>query len=82
MGNFSKIYPRARAPHADEGDLAAALIAAVMRRIAPRRHARLLRELIRHGAAGLALLEGDRAASEACYRIADVAAARGESRLV
>lgn len=68
----------ARAPYADEGDLAAALIAAVMRRIARRRHARLLRELLRHAVAGLAVLEGDRAASEACYRIADVAAACGE----
>ena len=58
----------------DEADLAAALIASALGHRAVGVKARFLREVIRHAAAGLALLEGDRAASEACYRIADMAA--------
>ncbi len=61
-----------------EADLAGALIAAVMRRRAAGRRGAFLRELIRHAAASLAVLEGDRAASEACYRVADAAAGCGD----
>lgn len=57
--------------------MAAALVAAALGRWGTGGRGRLLRELIRHAAAGLAVLEGDRAASEACYRIADLAASCG-----
>ena len=57
-----------------EADLAAALIASALGHRAVGVKAKFLREMIRHAAAGLALLEGERAASEACYRIADMAA--------
>ena len=61
-----------------EADLAGSLIAAVLRRRAAGRQGMFLRELIRHAVASLAVLEGDRAASEACYQVADAAAACGE----
>jgi len=62
---------------ATAADLAAALVVAALERQRPAGRPQLLRELIRHAAAGLALLEGDRAASEACYQIADMAASCG-----
>ena len=63
-----------------EADLAAALIASALGHRAVGVKARFLREVIRHAAAGLALLEGDCAASEACSRIADMAASCGAPR--
>lgn len=38
---------------------------------------RFLRELLAHTAAGIVVIEGDRAAGEACYRLADAVVARG-----
>jgi hypothetical protein len=61
--------------YSDEAEVAAALVAAALGRRAAGARAVFLRELIRHAAAGLALLEGDRAASEACHHIALMAAA-------
>jgi len=66
---------RGRRPFADDANLAAALIASALAHRAAATRTRFLRELIRHAAAGLAILEGDEAASEACYRVADSAVA-------
>jgi hypothetical protein len=56
---------------------AAALVAAALARHAPAERAKFLRELLAHTAAGLVVIEGDREAGEAVYRLADAVVARG-----
>ncbi len=43
----------------------------------PGARAQFLKELLAHTAAGLVILEGDRAAGEAVYRLADAVVSRG-----
>ena len=62
------------------GEAAAALVAGALSRRAPGERARFLRELLAHTAAGLVVIEGDRAAGEAVYRLADAMVARGDRR--
>ncbi|HVI33825.1 hypothetical protein [Phenylobacterium sp.] len=57
-------------------DAAAVVAGALARREAPER-GQFLRELMAHAAAGLVVIEGDRAAGEAVYRLADAVVARG-----
>ncbi|MEO8113600.1 MAG: hypothetical protein ABI655_04400 [Phenylobacterium sp.] len=57
---------------------AAALVARALSRRSPEERASFLRELLAHTAAGLVVIEGDRAASEAVYRLADAVVARGQ----
>jgi hypothetical protein len=57
---------------------AAVLVASALSRRAPPERARFLRELLAHTAAGLVVIEGDRAAGEAVYRLADAVVARGD----
>jgi hypothetical protein len=56
---------------------AAAMVARGLSRRAPQDRPRFLRELLAHTAAGLVVIEGDRAAGEAVYRLADAVVARG-----
>ena len=56
---------------------AAAMVARALSRRAPRDRPRFLRELLAHTAAGLVVIEGERAAGEAVYRLADAVVARG-----
>lgn len=56
---------------------AAAMVARALSRRAPKARAKFLRELLAHTAAGLVVIEGDRAAGEAVYRLADAVVARG-----
>lgn len=56
---------------------AAALVARALSRRPAAARARFLRELLAHTAAGLVVIEGDRAAGEAVYRLADAVVARG-----
>lgn len=58
---------------------AAVLVARALARREPRERARFLRELLAHTAAGLVLVEGEREAGEAVYRLADAVVARGGS---
>ena len=60
-----------------EGEDAAAWGAAALRRGTPTARPGFLRELLAHTAAGLVVIEGDRAAGEAVYRLADAVVARG-----
>jgi len=60
-----------------EGEDAAAVVAQALSRRAPGERPRFLRELLAHTAAGLVVIEGDRAAGEAVYRLADAVVARG-----
>lgn len=53
---------------------AAELVAESLRRRAPACRGLFLRQLMAHALAGLTLLEGQGAASEAAYRLADAAA--------
>jgi hypothetical protein len=62
------------------GEEAASLVARALSRRAPDERARFLRELLAHTAAGLVIVEGDRAAGEAVYRLADAVVARGDGR--
>jgi hypothetical protein len=55
---------------------AGALVARALVRRAPEERGRFLRELLAHTAAGLVVIEGDRAAGEAMYRLADAVVAR------
>jgi hypothetical protein len=57
---------------------AATIVARALSRRAPRARPRFLRELLAHTAAGLVLIEGDRAAGEAVYRLADAVVARSK----
>lgn len=56
---------------------AAAVVAKALARRAAADRAQFLRELLAHTAAGLVVIEGDRAAGEAVYRLADAVVARG-----
>jgi hypothetical protein len=60
-----------------ERDDAAALVARALARRSAAERPRFLRELLAHTAAGLMVIEGDRAAGEAVYRLADAVVARG-----
>ena len=59
------------------GEDAAAMVARALSRRAPNERPGFLRELLAHTAAGLVVIEGDRAAGEAVYRLADAVVARG-----
>ena len=59
---------------------AAALVARALTRRRPEERARFLRELMAHTAAGLVVIEGEREAGEAVYRLADAVVARGAPR--
>jgi hypothetical protein len=61
-----------------EAEDAAAIVARALSRRAAKARPRFLRELLAHTAAGLVLIEGDRAAGEAVYRLADAVVARGK----
>ena len=56
---------------------AAAVVARALSERPPADRATFLRELLAHTAAGLVVIEGDRAAGEAVYRLADAVVARG-----
>lgn len=58
---------------------AAAVVAQALSRREPGQRAQFLRELLAHTAAGLVVIEGDREAGEAVYRLADAVVARGTS---
>ena len=64
---------------ASEAAVAAALVADHLRARPAERRGLFLRNVLAHAAAGLALIEGDEAASAVVYRIADAVAARGGS---
>jgi hypothetical protein len=70
--------PRAAAMSGTEQ--AAALVARALSRRAPQERGRFLRELMAHAAAGLVIVEGEREAGEAVYRLADAVVARGCGR--
>jgi hypothetical protein len=57
---------------------AAAVVARALSRRRPSARPQFLRELLAHAAAGLVVIEGDRQASEAVYRLADAVAVRGK----
>jgi len=59
---------------------AAALVARALSRREPGERGRFLRELLAHTAAGLVVIEGEREAGEAVYRLADAVVARGGRR--
>jgi len=59
------------------GEDAAAMVARALSRRPPAERPGFLRELLAHTAAGLVVIEGDRAAGEAVYRLADAVVARG-----
>jgi hypothetical protein len=61
----------------EPGEDAAAMVARALSRRAPKDRPGFLRELLAHTAAGLVVIEGDRAAGEAVYRLADAVVARG-----
>ena len=60
-----------------EAEDAAAMVARALSRRRPADRPRFLRELLAHTATGLVVIEGDRAAGEAVYRLADAVVARG-----
>jgi len=62
----------------DAAEDAAAMVARALSRRAPEDRPRFLRELLAHTAAGLLVIEGDRAASEAVYRLADAVVSRSK----
>ena len=61
-------------------EAAASLVARGLSERKPEERGRFLRELLAHTAAGLVVLEGDREAGEAVYRLADALVARGDLR--
>jgi len=60
-----------------EVDDAAGMVARALSRRPPKDRPAFLRELLAHAAAGLVVIEGERAAGEAVYRLADAVVARG-----
>jgi hypothetical protein len=56
---------------------AAALVADALIGREPEERSRFLRELLAHTAAGIVVIEGEREAGEACYRLADAVVSRG-----
>ncbi|HEY8615994.1 hypothetical protein [Phenylobacterium sp.] len=61
----------------EAGPDAAKVVAGALARRPPAERAGFLRELLAHTAAGLVVIEGERAAGEAVYRLADAVVARG-----
>jgi hypothetical protein len=59
------------------GEDAAQLVARALSGRRPEERPEFLRQLLAHSAAGLVVIEGDRAAGEAVYRLADAVVARG-----
>jgi hypothetical protein len=59
---------------------AAQVVARALSRRRPADRPAFLRELLAHAAAGLVVIEGERAAGEAVYRLADAVVARGGRR--
>lgn len=59
---------------------AATLVARALARREPGERAEFLRELMAHTAAGLVVIEGEREAGEAVYRLADAVVARAARR--
>ena len=59
---------------------AAAVVARALARRRPQARAQFLRELLAHTAAGLVVIEGEREAGEAVYRLADAVVARAVRR--
>lgn len=57
-------------------ETAAGLVAGALARRRPEERGRLLRELMAHAAAGLVVIEGEAAASESVYRLADAVVSR------
>lgn len=55
---------------------AAALVSTTLARLPAARRGAYLRELLAHAAAGIVILEGDKAAAEAAYRLADAVVRR------
>lgn len=60
----------------DPPEDAGTLVARALGARTPGARSHFLKELMAHTAAGLVILEGERAASEAVYRLADAVAAR------
>lgn len=60
-------------------DEAPEILARALRHIGPDERGRFLRAMLAHAAASLALLEGERAASEAVYRLGDAVVGCGEA---
>jgi hypothetical protein len=58
-------------------DDAACVVARALSRRTPKERPGFLRELLAHTAAGLVVIEGEREAGEAVYRLADAVVARG-----
>jgi hypothetical protein len=61
-------------------DAATLVAAGLAARTTPLRQETFLHELLAHSAAGLSILEGDRQAAEALYRLADAVVARTNDR--
>lgn len=59
---------------------AARVVAQALSQRAPDKRAQFLRELLAHTAAGLVIIEGEREAGEAVYRLADAVVARSARR--
>ncbi|MGA0604978.1 hypothetical protein ACO2Q0_03175 [Phenylobacterium sp. VNQ135] len=59
---------------------AARVVARALSRREPAARAQFLRELLAHTAAGLVIIEGEREAGEAVYRLADAVVARSARR--
>jgi hypothetical protein len=59
-------------------DEPAAIVARALARRRPSERSGFLRELLAHTAAGLVVIEGDRSAGEAVYRLADAVATRAQ----
>jgi hypothetical protein len=57
---------------------AASIVSAALSRRKPTDRAQFCRELMAHAAAGLLVIDGDREAAEAVYRLADAVAVRGQ----
>lgn len=66
--------------HSDpsNGPAAGAVLVAALQHFELSAHGRFLRELLAHCAAAIAVREGEQAAAEAVYRVADAVVSRGE----
>lgn len=60
-------------------DEAPEVLARALRHILPDQRGAFLRAMLAHAAAGLTLLEGERAASEAVYRLGDAVVGCGDA---
>lgn len=54
----------------------AAIVARALAHMKPDQRSQFLRELLAHTAAGIVVIEGEKKASEACYRLADAVVVR------